>query len=255
VSSDGALRLPAPSAIVSDIAQRLDANGFVCLDGAVSLDWVARAQEYVRQSLCRNGRKYFSIIRPSNLAGSPFDELVRNPATADLLEGLARIGCPRATFDREVYNVLRVVAGPAGTDGSYEFHYDATVVTMLVPILLPARGPLDSGGLLTFSNRRPYRSSVLVNVAEKVMVQNRWGRRRFARTAHADLSAHLQVMEPGNLYLFWGYRTLHGNLPCAPEAVRATLLLHHGDPHGSSPLLRAIRAVRKAAVDRRRERA
>jgi hypothetical protein len=255
MSSDRALRLHAPSAIVSDIARRLDADGFVCLEGAVSLDWVARAQEHVRQHLERNGRKYFSIIRPSSLAGSPFDELVRDPATADLLEGLAGIGCPRATFDREVYNVLRVVAGPDGADGSHEFHYDATVVTMLVPIFLPAGSPLDSGGLLTFANRRPYRSSMLVNVAEKAMVQNRWGRRRVARAAHADLPAHLQVMEPGNLYLFWGYRTLHGNLPCAPDAVRATLLLHHGDPHGSSPLLRAIRAVRKAAVDRRRERA
>lgn len=255
MTGKSALRLPASTGIVSDIARRLDADGFARLEGAVSLDWVARAQEHVRQHLERNGRKYFSIIRPSSLADSPFGEPVRDPATASFLERLARIGCPRATFDDEIYNVLRVVAGPRGADGSHEFHYDATVVTMLVPIFLPAGDPIDSGGLLTFANRRPYRSSVLVNVAEKAMVQNRWGRQRVARAARADLPAHLQVMEPGSLYLFWGYRTLHGNLPCAPDALRATLLLHHGDPHGSSPLLRAIRAVRKAAVDRRRERA
>ena len=46
-------------------------------------------------------------------------------------------------------------------------------------------------------------------------------------------------MEVGNLYLFSAYRNLHGNMPCESGALRATLLLHFGRPHGSSDALTA----------------
>ena len=29
---------------------------------------------------------------------------------------------------------------------------------------------------------------------------------------------------PGNVYLFWGYQTLHANEPCLPTSLRATAL-------------------------------
>ncbi len=48
----------------------------------------------------------------------------------------------------------------------------------------------------------------------------------------------LQILKAHNIGLnrhvdlrsnkFWGYRTFHGNLRCAPDTVRATLLLHYG---------------------------
>jgi hypothetical protein len=48
-----------------------------------------------------------------------------------------------------------------------------------------------------------------------------------------------RVITIGNVYLFWGYRGLHGNMPCESGALRATLLLHFGRPHGSSGALTA----------------
>lgn len=253
---ESAIRLPSPSEIASGVASQLDRDGFVCLKDAVDMAWVERARAYVRRHLDENGEKFFSIIRPADEKGSPFDELVHDPKIVGLLEGVSRIACPDATFDDEVYNVLRVIAGPKGTDGSCEFHYDATVVTMLVPIFMPEGGePHQSGELLTFPNKRPYRGSVLTNLAEKALIQNKWAWDRTEREARANLDQHMQKLYPGNLYLFWGYRTLHGNLPCAPNSLRTTLLLHHGDPHGGNPLLRAVRSARKVVENRRRARA
>jgi hypothetical protein len=44
-------------------------------------------------------------------------------------------------------------------------------------------------------------------------------------------------LEPGNAYLFWGYRAFHATLPCAPGALRATLMLHYGELHSGDHLL------------------
>ena len=38
-------------------------------------------------------------------------------------------------------------------------------------------------------------------------------------------------MVPGNLYLFWGYRSVHTNEPCDPASIRATALFHYANPH------------------------
>jgi hypothetical protein len=45
-------------------------------------------------------------------------------------------------------------------------------------------------------------------------------------------------MVPGNLYLFWGYRSVHANQACDPDKIRATALFHFGDPRTNSRLRR-----------------
>jgi hypothetical protein len=44
------------------------------------------------------------------------------------------------------------------------------------------------------------------------------------------------ALVPGNLYLFWGYRTIHTNEPCDPDKVRATALFHYSNPHKHAPV-------------------
>ena len=65
-------------------------------------------------------------------------------------------------------------------------------------------------------------------------------------------AAHVKQLKVGNIYLFWGYRTLHGNLPCGVDALRTTLLLHLGDPHGNALATRVIRSLRARIEARRR---
>jgi len=48
-------------------------------------------------------------------------------------------------------------------------------------------------------------------------------------------------MIPGDLYFFWGYRSVHTNMPCDPDKVRAPALFHFGDPHSDSWLKRLLR--------------
>jgi hypothetical protein len=62
-------------------------------------------------------------------------------------------------------------------------------------------------------------------------------------------------MQPGDLYFFWGYQSLHGNEPCYASSVRATALFHFADPHENSALTRAIQAMRRRHESKIRERA
>jgi hypothetical protein len=49
-------------------------------------------------------------------------------------------------------------------------------------------------------------------------------------------------LQPGNLYFFWGYKSLHTNEPCDSDEIRSTALLHYTDPHEGSWLKRKLRA-------------
>ena len=126
------------------------------------------------------------------------------------------------------------------------FHYDASVVTMLVPIMIPDGDTGASGELVIFPNNRPFRRLVATNICEKVLMQNMYYRRRASRRIHPEQNVF--QLKPGSAYLFWGYRAFHAHMPSAPNAPRVTLLLHYGNPHGRHPALRGAAFLR----DRRR---
>jgi hypothetical protein len=46
---------------------------------------------------------------------------------------------------------------------------------------------------------------------------------------------------PGNLYFFWGYRSIHTNELCDPDQLRSTALFHFADPHADSHLKARLR--------------
>jgi len=175
--------------------------------------------------------------------GTPPQELTNDPQMRRLLAKLAQIGCPKAKLDEEIYTGLRVIAGRTGDERSLLYHYDKHVITVLAPILIP-EGPMRRAGeLLVFPNRRPYRRFTLFNIIEKAIVQSNWYRNRVTRKLAAGNVPNIKYLKPGNLYLFWGYRTYHGNFPVANDEVRATMLLHYGDPHPSSLILKANTAL------------
>lgn len=231
---------------IPEVAHKLDLTGFVCLENVVSPGWLEEARQSVNSSLAAYGEYDFCVIRPSNEKGSPAHRFVTDRAVRAIFERLASARCPqRVTQNEEIYSVLRVLAGPEREASSFRFHYDAAIVTMLVPLVIPIAGAGKSGELVVFPNRRPFRGSAMFNIFEKVLVQNQFYRKRIMREFNKASEKYSVQLTPGNLYLFWGYRTFHGNLPCAPNTVRATLLLHYGNPHGRHPALIAAKYLRR----------
>ncbi|WP_375402474.1 hypothetical protein [uncultured Sphingomonas sp.] len=225
------------------LARQLDEEGFVCLENAIDPAWVRRAQDHVHELVEKKGKRYFSLNWPAREQGTPAQALTDDPQMRNLMEELVRIGCPTAQIDDEIYTGLRVVAGSTGDEKSLIYHYDKYVITALAPILIPPGPKRKAGELLVFPNRRGYRKWTWLNVAEKAVVQSDWYRRWFTRKLPEGELPGMKYLKPGNLYLFWGYRTYHSNFPVAADTVRATLLLHHGDPHPTSLVLKAVKAM------------
>ncbi|MGY3442703.1 MULTISPECIES: hypothetical protein [unclassified Bradyrhizobium] len=232
------------------LAAELDQKGFVCIENAIDPAWIERAQGYVHGLVEQKGKRYFALNWLSRNEGTPPQELTGDPQMRRLLTRLAQIGCPRAKLDEEIYTGLRVVAGRTGDERSLLYHYDKHVITALAPILIPDGPKRRAGELIVFPNRRGYRRFTFLNIVEKAITQSNWYRNRVTRAlAEGDLP-NIKYLKPGNLYLFWGYRTYHANFPVASDAVRATMLLHYGDPHPGSLILKA-NTVRQNRDERR----
>jgi len=75
---------------------------------------------------------------------------------------------------------------------------------------------------VAFGNRRPFRRFVATHLVETALTQNSVYRRRLVKKASTAHDRYLVELQPGDAYVFWGYRQSHGNLPCEPGLLRAT---------------------------------
>jgi hypothetical protein len=223
------------------IAHQLDETGVVCLENAVPPEWLAAAGAEVEDRLLTHGEHDHFIRSPQGEGHSAAEAFITSPSVLSLLGDIVRARFPEGpAADVELTgSALRVIAGPRGEGDAFWFHYDASVVTMVVPIFLPDAEPGNSGELVGLFNKRPFRRFVLTNIIDKAVGQSGFYRSRILRRLERADYLKKVDMEVGNLYLFWGYRSLHGNMPCESGALRATLLLHFGRPHGSSEALTA----------------
>jgi hypothetical protein len=252
VDFNGSVTNPLFALDEANILNELNTSGFVCLENFISPFWLEEARNDVHRQLKERGYKYFSLVWPSRIKNSAAQQIVNERLIRDLFESLVRQACPNGLIKEDIYNVLRIVAGPKCDEGSLQFHFDASVLTALVPIFMPENTRGQSGELILFPNVRPFRKYVIANIIDKLLKQNSWYRKKFTKKHYSDPDACMRVLKPGDMYLFWGYRTYHGNLACSPNSLRATMLLHFGNPHGGSKMLKLIRSLRMARESIRR---
>jgi hypothetical protein len=243
-------------ASVTELAERLDREGIVCLEDAVSHEWLEAARKNVKHYIAKYGNRDFLVSAPGEDINTPAHELVGNHATQRVLQQLTAARWPRANrAHAHIANGLAVRSGSEGKAESSLFHYDGGIVTMLVPIFIPDAGFGRSGDLVAVPNKRPFRRLLLSHAFDKALTHNAIYRWWFARKVFREPLRYLVDLKPGNVYLFWGYRTLHGNLPCAPDLLRATLILHYGEPHRDSATLSLARSWSRRRLMRRVEKA
>jgi hypothetical protein len=145
--------------------------------------------------------------------------------------------------DRRLECAIRAINGPDPDDKPLWFHYDATVLTMVIPVVIPDAGAGRSGELVLVPNRRPYRRSVVANVMEKFVVQSDVYRRRFVGRLRLGDNVKVVPLQPGNAYLFAGYRSYHATMPCETGATRVTVIIHYKDVHRGSRVLGSAKAL------------
>jgi hypothetical protein len=228
------------------LKQSIDDCGYGVIYDAFSPSEIMEMRKYVEDEVAKRKGEYFSFVGCDAVRGTLLEQIGKSPAFQDLLSKLSYHVLGRHVQSVVPYQVLRVLSGETGLGQSMLFHYDAYAVTALVPIAIPKDTREPCGDLILYPNLRQIRSNVVFNVLEKTVFQNTLVRKFFStRLAHRIFKAKVLRMDPGNIYFFRGYQTLHANEPCDPNSLRATALFHFGDPHENGPLLRLINNARR----------
>lgn len=215
---------------VTELARELNSSGLACIPNYIQPDDLARMRAFVRAAMQKSGNEYKGFGGPAEVAGSGLDELYHSPRFTELIRNIYEQGTGRPAPEQALYHVLRCLCGPSGQKHAWMFHYDSYVVTALIPIEIPTEG--RTGDLLMFPNTRSIRPAYLFNAMDKVLLDNPVTQ-KFLRAGVERRRLHPRriQMQPGNLYFFWGYRTIHTNEPCDVDKVRATALFHYANPH------------------------
>lgn len=230
-----------------EIASRLDDAGMVRLAGAVPPAILAEAQEEVADYVARHGGGDHDLLDHREWECPTLQAMATSERIEHLLQSIDAHQAVSSTSEDRGYNrrVLRIHDGTGATRSNpYVWHYDASTLTLHVPITIPGG---DAGDLAAFPGHRPAVRKATTSVREKVQPPARWAARTFA----ADPVRHTVALIPGDAYVFHGYRTLHTGLPWPAGAVRANVILHYGYPKEST-LLRTARSVQKRLDSRRR---
>jgi hypothetical protein len=236
--------------IKSWVAQ-IDTQGYAVLPDWSSGTELTQLGTLVDNAVAAAGNRYVALTGSQAVAGSALQEWGTCATFLDLCRRVVAMGTGRVPTAPATHQVLRCLVGEEGRRTSMIFHYDSFVLTAIVPVCMPDK--TDPGDLLLLPNHRPIRDSYVRNLLDKLVVDNRWSQRYFIkRHARRPQSFTRIRMLPGHMYLFWGYRSLHTNLPADPAAIRATAVFHYQNVHGGSSLagrLRGLLAKRKLQAD------
>jgi len=222
---------------IVDLVADMNTKGFGVLPGYVQPEDLAGLRSFLEGTVTAAGEQYVSFAGEEPVAGTLLQALSNSPAFVDLLHQIYELGAGRPAPDQSLYQLLRCLKGESGLKHALLFHYDSYVVTALLPVIIPTEGL--TGKLVMAPNVRSIRSSYLFNLIDKIILDNPVTQFLLRKAYRSGLLKLTQIpMVPGNLYFFWGYRSVHGNEACDPDKIRATALFHFGDPHANSRLRR-----------------
>jgi hypothetical protein len=232
----GLLSLPElPRERITELVAEMNTKGFGVLPGYVQPADLAKLRSFVEGAVSAAGEQYVSFTGVEPVKGTLLQLLSSSPSFASLLHQVYELGAGVPAPHQSLYQVLRCLKGESGLKHALLFHYDSYVVTALLPVIIPTEGL--TGKLVMAPNTRPIRSSYLFNLIDKIILDNKVTQFLLRKAHRSGLLKLTQIsMVPGNLYFFWGYRSVHGNEACDPDKIRATALFHFGDPHTNSRL-------------------
>lgn len=224
----------------------IDSNGFAVLENFLSSEMLEQGRAFIEQQAKIRLGEYFAVHGIEAMSGSVLATLAASGPFKEMLVDLYRAQTTKEPSSTEqVFPVIRCLQGKSGLKQSHFYHFDATAVTALLPLFIPTEGE-HCGDLIIFPNIRRVRFNALRNVIEKALMHNTASQKLIALAVRRGWLRPIRLkLVPGNLYLFWGYRSLHANDQCDPGMLRATALFHFGNPHHDSLVARLLLGTNK----------
>lgn len=231
---------PVSEMNVSQMASDMESSGYCCIPSYVSGQDLLQMQEFASSVIEHPGQTSISLKRSEQFSGTKFEKLANSQSFRDIFSKLYEFATGNPSPEVTFYQVLRCLTGKDIAKESLVSYYDSFLITALLTIMIPTKG--KRGDFLMFPNTRRIRSARLTNLVEKMLVDNKISQSVLKRVAQSGYFGVKRIsLVPGNLYFFWGYRSIHTNEPCDPDQLRSTALFHFADPHADSQLKARLR--------------
>ncbi len=236
----------ADNAEIRRMASEIDTIGYTAIHDFVSPAKLAPVQRLAIEAVEKRNGQYAHFGGTDGLQGTILEELAQSQRFQDLFRSLYEATTGRPGPEVNFYQVFRCLKGKTGQQHSARFHFDSYVLTALLPVALPTKGA--PGDLLLFPSVRSIRSSYYANLLDKICVDNPISQRLLRAAAQRRwFGAKSMQLRLGDIYFFWGYRSLHANEVCDSDELRATALFHYANPHEESRSRSMLRQARRMA--------
>lgn len=227
------------------IKNSIEENGYYCVENFINNNELNILRSEIDKKLKENNNQYF-FLTSKYLSNSLLNNEEFSLKIKKLLIKILREYNFVNREKEELYKVLRVVTGKKSQKVSLDFHFDAHLLTLLIPIYIPNREDSDNGDLIIIKNLRKLHSNIILNIFQKIFFQSKIFRFFLNSKIFSNIFKKERLkLIPGNIYIFNGFRTLHANLNINPDDVRATCLVHFYDIFSESKLVKLNRQIRQ----------
>jgi hypothetical protein len=225
-----------PDEVLSSIVDDINHRGFGVAKDCIPLENLTALRDFVKKGVADAGNEYVVYTGIESVRGTILEKMSSSPEFLRACKTIYEKGTGNKAPSVPFYQVLRCLSGGNQSKHAYLFHYDSYVVTALVPVIIPDE--TDSGlrgDFILFPNTRNIRKSYLINLLDKIILDNKFTQ-FILRWLVINKKIHYDKVhfEPGNVYFFWGCRSIHANEPCAANKIRSTAIFHYVDPNSDS---------------------
>lgn len=219
----------------------INTSGFVEIENYISENELQALKKFIDTKLKENQNQYFFLTSEGRERTLLNDENFFKKIEELLKKTAVNFGID-IDENEKLYKVLRVVTGEKSKKVSLDFHFDAHLLTLLIPIYIPNRENSNNGNLVIIRNLRKLTKNIFVNIIQKIFYQSSVFKKVFINTG--IVKSEILNLKPGNVYMFNGFRTLHANHEINPRDIRATILIHYHDIFRDSYLVKKNRDLR-----------
>lgn len=235
---------------VRAVVAQINSQGFGLIPKYIDDRTLAEIRRFVDAALIKSGGECVSFNGLKVLEGSILEAIAETDSFKDLMRRMYAMGASAPVPPVEFYLVLRCLSGKSAIKHCLRFHYDSYVVTALIAVEVPKEG--KTGDLIMLPNVRQVRRSYFENVLDKLLLDNNLTQAALKYLWRVRCQKFTRIrLVPGNIYFFWGYRSIHTNDAFDEDKVRATALFHYANPHANSGFYRWLK-ISKALFSQQR---
>lgn len=241
------------------INSELNIKGYAEIQNFINKNQLSLIKKFIEDKKKKLNKDNFSLAN-NELAHPVFDQIIKSKEMNMLISNILKKYVNNADYETHVVLGVRSNSSEKpNIKNLIKFHFDAYFLTINIPISIPKKNSSNlnnsSGDLLIIPNIRNFNTNLIKNIFFKLFFQNFITQFIMSmKVFHKLFNVKRLSLKNNKIYLFFGYRTLHGVDNNYENDERTTLLLHIHNPHSGSKFDNYIKSKHKKQRENLRSR-